>query len=95
MRYIVRKICLISVMMLLIAAQTGAVAHEYTHDPGTSQDLSCFACITAANLLGGCVDTGAAIALELQFDAHSVEQFVQSRSADVLIARQRGPPAAL
>jgi hypothetical protein len=95
MRYMVRKVWLVSIMVLLIAAQTGAVAHEYTHDPGTSQDLSCFACVTAGNLLAGCVETGAAISLERELDLHFVEQLAQSRSADVHIARQRGPPATL
>ena len=95
MHGICRKAWLTFIVLLLIAAQTSAVVHAYEHNPGKSQDLTCSACVTAANLLSGCVDNGATLDLETYLNTHFAEQHVPLNSTELCIARQRGPPISL
>lgn len=95
MRGVCRRAWLIFIVLLLIAAQTGAVVHAYEHNSGKSQDLTCSACVAAANLLSGCVDNGAFLDLETYRSTHFAEQHVLLNSTETFIVRQRGPPISL
>jgi hypothetical protein len=95
MHAVFRNTWLASVVFLLIAAQTGAIAHAYEHDPATSQDLTCSACVSAGNLLSGCVDSSVVEDLERYCSIHYAEQHTLPKTIHVLIVRQRGPPTTL
>lgn len=77
---------------LLIGAQAAVVLHAFEHEPGAPQGKLCGACVTAAQLAAGSVDSHTAEALEparQQFVPAASRGFVSSHTAPV---RQRGPP---
>ncbi len=81
--------------LLLVAAQTSALAHAYEHEIGTPQNQACAACVTAGQLASACVDNPAAMAVRA-FSSPLNDQTVNSSvSIDALVVRQRGPPATL
>lgn len=81
--------------LLLITAQTGALAHAYQHDPGFPQDTTCASCVTANQLLSACVDNCSIADIESYSSCLNVEQVFLSESTLALVVRQRGPPTLL
>lgn len=79
-------------IVLLIAAQTAAVAHAYAHDPGALQDVACASCATASQLSAGCVDSGASHSLLPGNTRPDVQYCLPGESLRALTARQRSPP---
>jgi hypothetical protein len=77
---------------LLASAQFAAAMHAFAHDPGAPQAKTCSACVTAAQLGAGAVDTTP------EFSAPLVHpRYTHSRQHNVAVAafpahRQRGPP---
>ena len=90
-----KRPCLLAVILLLVAAQTAAVAHAYQHDPGKLQDRACSACISADNLLSGCADSGASDDVRRLATNCRDDSLVLLRAAITITARQRGPPVSL
>ena len=90
-----KRPCLLAVVLLLVAAQTAAVAHAHQHDPGKLQDRTCAACISAENLLSGCADSGASDDIRRLVTDYRDDSLVLLRAAITITARQRGPPVSL
>lgn len=81
--------------VLLVIAQTSALAHAYEHDIGAPQNQTCTACVTANQLASACVDT-MAITESPVFSSPLNHQSTRiSLSVESLVVRQRGPPATL
>lgn len=95
MRLIAKRSCLLAVVLLLVAAQTTAVAHAYQHDPGKLQDRTCSACISADNVFSGCVDSGSSVDSKRLGTDYGDDSHVLLRTATPITARQRGPPVSL
>jgi len=81
--------------LLLITAQTGALAHLYEHDPGFPQDTTCASCIMANSLLSACVDNCSIADTESDRSCRNAEQVFPSQSTLAPAVRQRGPPTLL
>lgn len=79
-------------IVLLIAAQTGAIAHAYEHDPGTLQDATCASCVTVNQLSAACVDSGFRHDVEPAGVDHDSATYTPGESIRPLTHRQRGPP---
>ena len=81
--------------LLLIVAQTSALAHAYEHDVGKSPSQACTDCVTATQLASACVDNPATVVLPL-FNSPLHQLAVgYSISINAIVARQRGPPVTL
>jgi hypothetical protein len=81
--------------LLLIVAQTSALAHAYEHDVGKIQNQACTACVTANQLASACVDNPATVILPV-FNSPLHQLAVgYSISIDAIVVRQRGPPVTL
>ena len=79
-------------LVLLVAAQTGALAHAYEHDPGTLQDTTCASCVTAGELTSACLDSGVVADIRALHSSLETDQQIPIESIATLSARQRGPP---
>jgi hypothetical protein len=79
-------------LVLLIAAQTGALAHADEHDPGTLQDTTCASCVSAGELTSACLDSGVAADIKAFHSGLETDQRIPIESIATLSARQRGPP---
>lgn len=82
-------------VVLLVSAQTAALAHAYEHDLGSPQNKACTACVTAGQLASACVDHAAATELEafnspLNCHVKSAHQTIAH-----IVVRQRGPPCSV
>ena len=95
MRLIAKRSCLLAVVLLLVAAQTTAVAHAYQHDPGKLQDRTCSACISADNLLSGCTDSGTSVDSKRLAADYRDASLVLLGTTTTITVRQRGPPVSL
>jgi len=95
---ICRKSWLLSdllLVLLLIGAQCGALAHAFKHDVDALQQQTCAICVTVNQLDSSCVDGPANTDIE---HSHSCDTNVHAASLEsfhALIARQRGPPNPL
>jgi len=79
-------------LVFLVVAQTGALAHAYQHDPGTLQDTTCASCVSAGELTSACLDSGIAADISAFHSCLETDQQVPIESIATLSARQRGPP---
>ncbi len=79
--------------MLLIVAQSLAVAHAYQHDPGAAVDATCASCIIGGQLANGCADSTGECAPELGVVSHEVGEQTSFDTIAIPASRQRGPPA--
>jgi hypothetical protein len=79
--------------VLLICAQTIALAHTHQHEPVAFQDTACATCISLNQLETAAVDHGHYPSLQLTRPVICNDQKVVDTAAVVRAARQRGPPA--
>lgn len=81
--------------IIFLAAQTGALAHAYEHDPGSPQAQVCSACIAGHSLGSACVESNA----HMEFRQHNAGVSIKVAPAPDTIhlplARQRAPPTRL
>jgi len=96
---IVRQNCKkpLSVLLaiLFLAAQTGALAHAYEHDPGGPQAQLCSICIAGHSLSSACVASTVHIEFQHGNAGVSIERTSVSGSIHLPLARQRAPPTPL
>jgi hypothetical protein len=79
-------------IILLIGAQTGALAHSYKHDPGSVQEATCASCATAGQLSSACLDSGFCSEICAFHSSLEADQHLPTDSIHSFAARQRGPP---
>lgn len=81
--------------LLLFAAQTVALGHQYDHDIGVPQNQVCASCVTASLLASACVDAPSLAATPAKVPV--IEHFLLDtpHAVDVPVVRQRGPPVIL
>ncbi len=79
-------------VVLLIGAQSGALAHAFKHEADTLQQQACAICVTASQLDSSCVDVPADTDIEHCHACQSIEHAIALESFHALVARQRGPP---
>ena len=82
-------------VLLLIGAQSGALAHAFEHDPGALQNPACAICVTVSQLDSSCIDIAVITTIAHQHSCEIVEQAPKFQSVHTLNARQRGPPNSL
>ena len=82
-------------VVLLIGAQSGALAHAFRHQADTLQQQTCAICVTASQLDLSCVDTPAVNDLVRRYSYLAIPQLGALESIHALAARQRGPPSPL
>jgi len=81
--------------ILLLIAQTGALAHAYEHEPGSPQDQVCSTCVAGQALGSACVDSPPHFETPGSSSNASAHQFAAFATVDVPLARQRAPPTPL
>jgi hypothetical protein len=96
---IVRQNCKkpLSVLLAIIffAAQTGALAHAYEHDPGSSQAQACSTCIAGDSLSSAGLASTAHIDFQHSNVGVSIERTPVPDTIHLPYARQRAPPTPL
>ncbi|MDH3546114.1 MAG: hypothetical protein OEN22_03395 [Gammaproteobacteria bacterium] len=85
----------LAAIVLLIIAQTGAIAHAYEHELGTFQDQVCASCVSASHVLSACLDHGVQPDSQPFAAYFSPESVQRGHSIAVVSAKQRGPPTFL
>ena len=81
--------------VVLLIAQTGALAHAYEHDPGSPQDQVCSTCIAGQVLGSACVDSSPYFDGDT-YRSQSGDNYVPAiASIHIPLARQRAPPTPL
>lgn len=79
--------------LLLVVAQTIALAHAYQHEAGSPQQQICSSCVSASQLSSACIDSGET----LEITASPAELIATAQTVPVsrhtLVTRQRGPPS--
>jgi len=97
--FIVRQNCKkpISVLLaiILLIAQTGALAHAYGHDPGKPQSQICSTCIAGHAVGSACVDSTPHFEIQAYKSAAGIDRVSALSSIEVPLARQRAPPTPL
>ena len=81
--------------LLLVAAQTTALAHAYEHEIGNNQNQVCTDCVTASQLASACVDNPATAEISAFISPLNRQEFSRSVSIFAIVVRQRGPPGTL
>ncbi len=82
-------------VLLLLGAQSGALAHAFEHDAGTAQRQACAICVTVSQLDASCVDAPANTDIEHCHACPAIECAATLESFHALVTRQRGPPNPL
>ncbi|MCH8070692.1 MAG: hypothetical protein IIA09_01985 [Proteobacteria bacterium] len=82
-------------MLLLLAAQSGALAHAFEHDAGALQNRACAICVTLSQLDSSCANASADTDIEHCHACQAIERAATLESFHALVARQRGPPQPL
>lgn len=82
-------------VLLLVGAQSGALAHAFKHDIGTPRQQSCAICLRLSQLDTSCVVTPADLAIENFQCSPAPEGKKAFESFHAPTARQRGPPDPL
>lgn len=85
----------LALVLLLIGAQSGALAHAFKHDLNVLQKKACAICVTVSQLEASCVDVPADTAIERCHSCQTNEHVTSLESLHALAARQRGPPKLL
>jgi hypothetical protein len=82
-------------IVLLLVAQTWAIAHAYDHEPEILQDATCVSCVALNQLGATCVDSGAGHDCAAPGSDRYAVSYVTGESIRTLTCRQRGPPISL
>jgi hypothetical protein len=82
-------------MLLLVGAQNGALAHAFKHDLDVVQQQACPICVTVSQLDSSCLVAAADSAIERCHSCQAIEHAANLESRHALAARQRGPPNPL
>ena len=82
-------------MVLMITAQTSAIAHSYKHELGTPQDTTCASCVTSEQLSAACIDSGVIQDIKPLVLRNDVDSYLPGSAIHALTVRQRGPPKSL
>ncbi len=82
-------------LLLLVGAQSGALAHVFEHDAGTPQFQACASCVTANQLDSSCIDTLTETDGGDRHSCQPVNDATTLASLQAPAARQRGPPDPL
>jgi hypothetical protein len=82
-------------VLLLVGAQNGALAHAFKHDLDVLQRQACPICVTVSQLDSSCVDAPVDSAIERCHSCQAIEHAANLPSRHALAARQRGPPNPL
>jgi hypothetical protein len=85
----------ILVAALLIAAQVGAVLHDFEHELGAPQSKVCSTCATTSQLGSASVDSQFPAESDPPGSSFTATSNIDFQSARTVIARQRGPPVTL
>ena len=81
--------------IIFLAAQTGALAHAYEHDPGSPQAQVCSICIAGHSLSSVCVASTVHNEFQHCNTGVSVERAPVQNTTYLPHARQRAPPTPL
>ena len=81
--------------IIFIAAQTGALAHAYEHDPGSPQVQVCSICIGGHSLGSACVASTVHVDIQHFNLGVSIERTSVPGTIHLPHARQREPPTPL
>ena len=81
--------------IIFLAAQTGALAHAYEHDPGSPQAQVCSICIAGHSLSSACVASTVHIEFQHCITGVSIERPPLPDTIHLPHARQRAPPTPL
>ncbi|MCH8302777.1 MAG: hypothetical protein IH912_08490 [Proteobacteria bacterium] len=82
-------------MLLLLAAQSGALAHAFAHDAGAPQNQACAICVTVSQLDSSCVNAPSNTDIEPCHSCQTIAHAATLESFHAPLARQRGPPQPL
>lgn len=80
---------------LLIAAQSGALAHVFEHEAATPQNPTCAICVTVGQLHASAVDALVTMDVEAFQSCLADADVAIPQSLSSRTARQRGPPPSL
>jgi hypothetical protein len=81
--------------LLLLSAQTVALAHAYEHDIGTQASPTCSVCMTANQLASACVGKPIDTEVPVFGSSASLRLNPVAKPSQAVSARQRGPPRLL
>ena len=81
--------------IIFLAAQTGALAHAYEHDPGSPRAQVCSICVAADSLSSACVASTLHVDFQYCNAGVSNEQTRVPGTIHLPDARQRAPPKPL
>jgi hypothetical protein len=81
--------------IIFLAAQTGALAHAYEHDPGSPQAQVCLICVAGHSLSSACVASTVHIEFQHCNTGVSIERTSVPDTIHLPYARQRAPPTLL
>lgn len=79
--------------LLLLVAQSLALAHAYQHDIASPVDNTCASCVIGGQLAHGCADTASDCAPGTVVASHEVRTRIAFDTVIIPAANQRGPPA--
>ena len=82
-------------LLALLLAQAGAIAHAWQHEPGSAQSKACAACASASQLASACVDNVQFARLQPMLSGPIAHHAARSRSTETVAFRSRGPPSTL
>lgn len=85
----------LALAVVLIAAQSVVSAHEFEHDPGSTQNQVCTTCIAASQIGSASIDSGTVYTVTNSTHTHVEASVSQFDTIHTLTIRQRGPPASL
>lgn len=78
--------------VLLLVAQSLAVAHTYQHEFGSPVDKTCASCVIGGQLANVCADTAGDSRVHVDIVLHEVRAHSPFDTAIIPAANQRGPP---
>ena len=81
--------------IIFLAAQTGALAHAYEHDPGSPQVQVCSICIAGHSFSSACVASTVHIEFQHCNTGVNIERTPVPDTIHLPHARQRAPPTLL
>lgn len=79
--------------VLLLAAQSLALAHAYQHDPGSAVETTCASCVIGGQLANACADSASDRVPGLDAVSHEACDQISFDTVIIPAAKQRGPPA--
>lgn len=78
-----------------LAAQIGALAHSYEHEPGKPLSQVCATCIAGHAVGSACIDSTPNCMVQTYKDVTGIDQVSALNSIEPPLARQRAPPTPL